>query len=91
MNNILSKEFTSAVNQIAEEKGIAKEVIEEVVGQALAAAFRKDYGGKNQNIRCLLNLDTGRARFFDVKKVIDLKARQAALEAENASSEVKTA
>lgn len=39
-------EFGSAVMQIADEKGISKGRILEVVEAALAAAYKKDYGKK---------------------------------------------
>ncbi|MBI2096951.1 MAG: hypothetical protein HYT40_02240, partial [Candidatus Sungbacteria bacterium] len=45
------KQFGSAIQQIAEEKGIAVEKIVETIGMALAAAYKKDYGKKGQIIR----------------------------------------
>ncbi len=43
-------EFGSAVMQIADEKGLSKERVLEVVEAALAAAYKKDYGKKGQVI-----------------------------------------
>ena len=38
---------------------------------ALAAAFRKDFGQKNQNIQVNFDLDTGGMEVFDVKTVVE--------------------
>ena len=45
----MATEFDLALTQIAEEKGIPKEEIIKMIEAALAAAFRKDYGKKDQN------------------------------------------
>jgi len=38
-------EFSAAINQLAAERGVSPESIIEGVKQALAAAYRKDFGG----------------------------------------------
>lgn len=50
-----TKQFVSAIEQIAEEKGVAKEKIIEAIQLALAAAYKKDYGEKGQIIRVKLD------------------------------------
>ncbi len=45
----------AAIAQIAEEKGLSKEIILETVEAALAAAYRKDFGRPNQVIRVHLD------------------------------------
>ena len=50
----MTSELLSAIAQIAEEKGISKEAVLETVEAALAAAYRKDFGEKNQNINNLI-------------------------------------
>ncbi len=40
--------FQTAIEQICEEKGIPKEIVLETVEAALAAAYKKDYGHKDQ-------------------------------------------
>ena len=42
--------FMAAINQICEERGLAKEVVVETVEAAVAAAYRKDYGHSRQII-----------------------------------------
>ena len=44
------KTFTSAIAQIAEEKGIPSEKVIEIIEQAIAAAYKKDYGEKGHKI-----------------------------------------
>lgn len=75
-------EFGSAVMQIAEEKGISKERVLEVVEAALAAAYKKDYGKKGQVIRALFDEVKKEANFFLVKEVVDETTREFVEESE---------
>jgi len=63
--------FLSAIEQICEEKGIPREKVIEAIEMALAAAYKKDYGKKGQNIRAKFNPETGEMVFFQVKLVVD--------------------
>ncbi|MCH8741373.1 transcription termination/antitermination protein NusA [Patescibacteria group bacterium] len=65
------KSFTSAVAQIAEEKGIPAEKVQDIIEQAIASAYKKDYGKKGQVIKAELNPATGQAKFWQVKLVVD--------------------
>jgi len=65
------KSFISAITQIAEEKGIPFEKVMESLEQALAAAYKKDYGKKGQVIRAKFNPKTGELRFWQAKLVVD--------------------
>ncbi|MCP6719147.1 MAG: transcription termination factor NusA [Patescibacteria group bacterium] len=67
------KNFTSAIAQIAEEKGISSEKVMESIEQALAAAYKKDYGQKGQVIRAELSPETGSVKFWQVKLVVNEK------------------
>ena len=64
------KNFTSAIAQIAEEKGIAVEKIMETIEMAIAAAYKKDYGKKGQVIRAKLDPETGEVNFWQIKEVV---------------------
>lgn len=75
-------EFGSAVMQIAEEKGISKERVLEVVEAALAAAYKKDYGKKGQVIRSVFDEVKKEANFFLVKEVVDETTREFVEESE---------
>ncbi len=65
------KAFTSTIAQIAEEKGIEKQKIINVIEQAIAAAYKKDYGKRGQIIKAKLNPKTGEVKFWQVKLVVD--------------------
>ncbi|MBP9738254.1 transcription termination/antitermination protein NusA [Candidatus Saccharibacteria bacterium] len=53
------KQLVMAVKQIAEEKNLPEDVVHEAVEQALAAAYRKDFGEREQNVAVQLNSNTG--------------------------------
>jgi N utilization substance protein A len=61
----------AAIQQICDEKGLKKELVIETIEAALAAAFRKDFGNKEQNIKVQFNPETGGARVFDEKTVVE--------------------
>lgn len=65
------KTFKSALEQLEEERKIPKEKILEAIEQAMAAAYKKDYGKKGQIIRAKFDLDTGQTDFYQVKIVVD--------------------
>lgn len=69
-------EFGSAVMQIADEKGISRERVLEVVEAALAAAYKKDYGKKGQVIHAKFDEVAKSASFFLVKEVVDETVRE---------------
>jgi N utilization substance protein A len=65
------KTFKSALEQLEEERKIPKEKILEAIEQAMAAAYKKDYGKKGQIIRAKFDMETGKMDFFQVKIVVD--------------------
>jgi len=65
------KQFLLALNQIAEEKGILQEQIIETIEMAIAAAYKKDYGKKGQNIKVKFDPKTGEIKVFQVFLVVD--------------------
>jgi N utilization substance protein A len=65
------KTFKSALEQLEEERKIPKEKILDAIEQAMAAAYKKDYGKKGQIIRAKFDLDTGQTDFYQVKIVVD--------------------
>lgn len=64
-------QFIAAIDQIAEEKNLPKEVILETVEAALAAAYRKDYGDKDQEVRVTMDPKDGAIRVFVSKEVVE--------------------
>ncbi len=71
-----SGDFSSAISALCEEKGISKEKVIETVEAALAAAYKKDYGKKGQNIRAEFDEATGGAKFYLVKEVVNETIRE---------------
>ena len=69
--NGMDKDFISAIEQICEERGIAKEKVLETIEMAIAAAYKKEHGRKGQIIRAKLDLATGKVDIFQVKLVVD--------------------
>lgn len=65
------KQLATAIKAIAEEKNLDENVVQEVVEQALAAAYRRDYGDREQNVRVTMNINTGEVDAFITKTVVD--------------------
>ena len=65
------KNFTSAIAQIAEEKGIAQEKIVETIEMAIASAYKKEYGERGQIIKAKLDPKSWDVKFWQVKQVLD--------------------
>ena len=66
-----TKQFVSAMKQIAEEKGIPEEKVLDTIQLAIAAAYKKDYGEKGQDIRVKLDMETGDIEVIQVKVVVE--------------------
>jgi transcription termination/antitermination protein NusA len=66
------KQLAMAVKAIAEEKNLPEETVQEVVEQALAAAYRRDYGDREQEVRITMNLNTGDVDAYVTKDVVDV-------------------
>ncbi len=65
------KAFKTALEQLETERKIPKEKILDAIEQAMAAAYKKDYGKKGQIVRAKFDLDTGKTDFYQVKIVVD--------------------
>jgi N utilization substance protein A len=59
------------LEQLEEERKIPQEKILEAIEQAMAAAYKKDYGKKGQIVRAKFDMETGKTDFFQVKIVVD--------------------
>ncbi|OGF21596.1 transcription termination factor NusA [Candidatus Falkowbacteria bacterium RIFOXYB2_FULL_38_15] len=66
----MASPIIQAIKQICEEKNIKQEAVIETLEAALAAAFRKDFGVKNQNVKVEFNPEIGESRVFDIKTVV---------------------
>ncbi|MBI2098668.1 MAG: transcription termination/antitermination protein NusA [Candidatus Wildermuthbacteria bacterium] len=65
------KNFGLLLDSIAEEKGLSRERVLETVEQALAAAYKKEFGKRGQNIKASLDIKTGKVEFWQVKLAVD--------------------
>lgn len=65
------KQLAVAIKAIAEEKNLPEPTVQEVVEQALAAAYRRDYGDREQEIRVSMNLNTGEVDAYVSKEVVE--------------------
>ncbi|MBR5647802.1 transcription termination/antitermination protein NusA [Candidatus Saccharibacteria bacterium] len=71
MENLDLKQMSAMVDIIAEEKGLPKETVLDVIEQAIAAAWRKDNGDRDMNVRAVLNTKTGEADVFVAREVVE--------------------
>ena len=71
MEGLDLKQMSAMVDIIAEEKGLPKETVLSVIEQAIAAAWRKDNGDRDMNVRAVLNANTGEADVFIAREVIE--------------------
>lgn len=65
------KQLAVAIRTIAEEKNLPEDAVKEVVEQALAAAYRRDYGDREQEIRVTMNLNTGDVDAYITKEIVE--------------------
>jgi N utilization substance protein A len=65
------KQLAVAIKAIAEEKNLPEDTVKEVVEQALAAAYRRDYGDREQEVRVTMNLNTGEVDAYVTKEVVE--------------------
>lgn len=65
------KQLAMAIKTIAEEKNLDEKTVQEIVEQALAAAYRRDYGDREQEVRVTMNLNTGVVDAYITKNIVD--------------------
>lgn len=65
------KQLALAVRTIAEEKNLPEEEVQSIVEQALAAAYRRDYGDREQEVRVTMNLNNGDVDAYVTKEIVD--------------------
>jgi N utilization substance protein A len=64
-------DLSSAIQQVCDEKNLEYDMVVSAIEMSLAAAYRKDYGEKNQNIKVEFDSKTGKSKIFDVKEVVE--------------------
>lgn len=71
------KQLAVAVKAIAEEKNLPEDMVKEIVEQALAAAYRRDYGEREQEVRVTMNLNSGEVDAYITKEVVEVVGDEA--------------
>ncbi len=66
----MNAEFLQAMDQIAKEKGISKDLLFEAIDVALVSAYKKNFGTA-QNVRVAIEQNTGEVDVFAVKTVVE--------------------
>jgi len=64
--------FTAAIDQICDEKNLSRDVVMETVKAALASAYKKDYGSRDQEVRVDIDEETGAIKVYVIKEVVDV-------------------
>lgn len=67
----MQSQFLAAINQLCDEKNIPKDRVMETIQAALRAAYRKDYGNKNQEIEVDLDNNSGLATVYLLKDIVE--------------------
>jgi N utilization substance protein A len=71
MEDINIKQLTLSVRTIAEEKNLPEETVLSVIEQAIAAAWRRDNGERDQDVRAELNVNDGTANVYVAREVVE--------------------
>ncbi|HMR01004.1 MAG TPA: transcription termination factor NusA, partial [Candidatus Gracilibacteria bacterium] len=66
----MQSQFLAAINQLCDEKGIPIDRVLETIKAALRAAYRKDYGNRDQNIEVELNDSAEGTVVYLLKEVV---------------------
>ncbi|HEY8999024.1 MAG TPA: transcription termination factor NusA [Candidatus Saccharimonadales bacterium] len=70
-NDLDLKQLATAIHALAEEKNVDEATVKEIVEQALAAAYRRDYGDREQEVRVTMNLQSGDVDAYVTKEVVE--------------------
>lgn len=66
----MQTQFMAAINQLADEKNIPRDVVLDIVKAALRTAYRKDFGNKEQNVDVEIDEKTENATVLLLKEVV---------------------
>lgn len=66
----MQSQFIAAINQLCDEKNLPRDVVIETIKAALRAAYRKDYGTRDQNIDVDFDEKSGNIAVFLLKNVV---------------------
>ena len=64
-------EITKAIQHLCDEKNLSYESVMEAIEYALAAAYRKDFGNKQMNIKVSYDPEKNLIQAWDIKEVVE--------------------
>lgn len=65
------RQIITIINQVAKERNIAPEKVIGALEDSIATAYRKEYGERGEIIKAKIDMETGEARFWQEKEVVD--------------------
>lgn len=71
MHDLNIKQLALSVKQIADEKNMPEDTVHDIIEQAIAAAYRRDFGDREQEVRAELNTNNGTVTVHISKEVVD--------------------
>lgn len=71
MDDLNLKQLAASIHQIADEKNLPEETVHSIIEQAIAAAYRRDFGDREQEVRAEMNSNTGTVKVFISKEVVE--------------------
>lgn len=71
MQDLNLKQLALSLKQIAEEKNLPEETVHDIIEQAIAAAYRRDFGDREQEVRASMNPSTGEVTVYTTKEVVE--------------------
>jgi len=80
------KVINSVLTEMEEERGIPRERMLSAMEEALATAYRKEFGKRGQLITCAFDMATGTTTFNQIKIVVDASMLKPELEKDEAGN-----
>lgn len=68
---MVMSEITKAIQYLCDEKNLEYNSVLQAIESALAAAYRKDFGNKQQNLTVKFDPETGKMDVWDIKTVVE--------------------
>lgn len=71
MDDLNLKQLALSIKQIAEEKNLPEDLVHDIIEQAISAAYRRDFGDREQEIRASLNPSSGKVTVYITKEIVE--------------------
>jgi N utilization substance protein A len=59
------------LKQVADEKGLDPDKVLDVIESSIAAAYKREYAGRGDVVKCKMDQKTGELNFWQIKTVVD--------------------